>query len=159
MKKALDERIEDYLDGQLSDEETQLFEGDLVKEEVATVFTETLMLRMLLSSLPPDEPPPDLINRIEASLDLTSSSQARGEKVKKPSSLRQAFGGFRWGLRWPGYVLAGMTNGPSKLKSFFAGIDTIGYSLGPLINPVRDLGGALKLPKKPLWKIALAKLI
>jgi hypothetical protein len=159
MKRDLDERIEDYLSGQLSDEETRLFESDLLKKEVATVFRETLMLRILLSNLPPDEPSPGLIDRLEASLNVASPDPVRKDKAKGISPFREAFGGLRWGLRWPGYVLNGMTSGPSRLKSSFAGMETIGYSLGPLNKPVRDRASSIRLPQKPLWKIALSKII
>ena len=159
MRRSLDERIEAYLNGQLSDEETRLFESDLKKEAVAAAFREILMVRTLLSSLPPEEPPPGLAGRIEVSLGLDASQPARGDTAKAPSRLKQAFNGFRWGLRWPSYALAGMTNGPSKMKSSFAGMDTIGYSLGPLINPLRKRVDSIKLPQKPLWKIALSRII
>ena len=152
------ERIEEYLNGQLSDEETRQFENDLLKKEVATAFREALIIRELVSGLPSDEPPPGLIERIEASLDLSSSPSTGKAKPKRPSSLGQIVNGFRWGLRWPGYALAGISSSSITLKSSLSGMDTVGYSLGPLNEPVRERINSIRLPKKPLWKIALSKL-
>lgn len=158
MTRTLHERIEDYLNGQLSDEETRQFENDLLKRKVATAFREALMMRELLSGLPPDEPPPDLIERIEASLDLSSSPSTGKAKPKRPSSMGQIVNGFKWGLRWPGYAMAGISGSSTTLKSSLSGMDTVGYSLGPLNKPVRERINSIKLPKRPLWKIALSRL-
>ena len=158
MTRTLDERIEDYLNGQLPDEETWQFENDLLKNEVATAFREALIVRELLSGLPPDEPPPGLVERIEASLNLSSSISAEKEKRRRSSSLGQIVNGFKWGVRWPGYALAGISGSSIPLKSSLSGMDTVGYSLGPLNEPVREKINAISLPKKPLWKIALSKL-
>ena len=51
------DRVEDYLNGNLSDEETLRFEKDLAQGELNNVFCETLFMRDLLKNLPPDEPP------------------------------------------------------------------------------------------------------
>lgn len=147
MTRTLQERAEDYLNGQLSDEETRQFENDLLHREVAAAFRESLIMRELLTNLPPDEPPPGLIERIEASLDLGSSPSAGEEKQKGSSSLGQILNGFRWGFRWPGYALGGIS-----------GMNTVGYSLGPLKEPVSERIDSIRLPKKPLWKIALSAL-
>jgi hypothetical protein len=159
MTQTLDERIEDYLNGQLSDDETRQFENDLLKKEVATAFREALIVRELLSGLPPDEPPPGLIGRIEASMNISSSISTEKAKPKRSSSLGQIVNGFKWGLRWPGYALAGISGSSIPLRSSLSGMDTVvGYSLGPLNEPVRERINAISLPKKPLWKIALSKL-
>jgi len=158
MTQTLDEQIEDYLNGQLSGEETKRFEKKLLNKKIAAAFNEALIIRELLSSLPSDEPPPGMIERIEASLDLSSSPPTRQAKPKKFSRLSHVFNGFRWGLRWPGYALTGISSSSSKLKSSFSGIDTIGYSLGPLNEPVRNRASNFRLSTKPLWKIALSKL-
>jgi hypothetical protein len=158
MTRTLDERIEDYLNGQLSDEETRHFERDLLKNEVATAFREALIVREMLSGLPPDEPPQGLIERIEDSLNLNSSVSSEKRKAKRSSSLGQIVKGLQWGLRWPGYTLAGISGSSLPLKNSLSGMDTVGYSLGPLNAPVRERMNAISLPKKPLWKIALSKL-
>jgi hypothetical protein len=158
MTTILHDRIEDYLDGQLSDEETRQFENDLLKKEVAAAFREVLVMRELLTNLPPDEPPPGLIERIEASLDLNSMPLSGKAKKKKSSSLGQIVNGFRWGLRWPGYALAGISGSSITLKNSLSGMDAVGYSLGPLNEPVRERISSIRLPEKPFWKIALSKL-
>lgn len=158
MSPTLHEQIEDYLNGQLSDEGTRHFENNLLNEEVATAFREALIMRELLSSLPPDEPPAGLIERIEASLELGSSPPNEEARPRRTSRLGQVVNGFRWGLRWPGYALAGISGSSAKLKSSLSGMDTIGYSLGPLNEPLRNRISAISLPQKPLWKIALSKL-
>ena len=158
MTQILDERIEDYLNGQLSDEETRQFEKDLLKKEVATAFREALIVRELLSGLPHVEPPPGLIEHIEASMNLSSSISTEKAQPKKSSSLRQIVNGLQWSLRWPGYAMAGISGSSIPLKSSLSGMDTVGYSLGPLNEPVREKINAISLPKKPLWKIALSKL-
>ena len=136
MTGTLHERIEDYLNGHLSDKETRQFENDLLKKEV----------------------PPGLAERIEASLDLKTSISTGKAKPKRPSSFGQIVNGFKWGLRGPGYALAGISSSPITLKNILSGMDTVGYSLGPLNEPVRDRINAIRLPEKPLWKIALSKL-
>lgn len=158
MTRTLDEQIEDYLNGQLSDEETRRFENNLLKKEVATAFREALILRELLGSLPTDNPPPGLVERIESSMNLSSSPPKRKANPERHSRWRQVTNGFRWGFRWPEYALVGISDSSSKIKSSLSGMDTIGYSLGPLNRPVRNRISAIRLPKKPLWKIALSKL-
>ena len=58
MNEALQDRIEDYLDGVLDTEESQRFEEQLVDDVVAVEFRELLLLRELLGRLPPDQPSP-----------------------------------------------------------------------------------------------------
>ena len=158
MTQMLHEQIEDYLNGQLSEEDTRHFENNLLKREVATAFREALVFRELLRSLPPDEPPPGLIDRIEASLDLSSNRPTRKAKPKQTSRLGHVVNGFKWGLRWPRYALPGISRGSIELKNSLSVMDTIGYSLGPLNELMRDRASAIRLPKKTLWKIALSKL-
>lgn len=147
MTRTLQEYVEDYLNGQLSDEENRQFEKDLFHTEVAAVFREALIMRELLTNLPLDEPPSGLVKRIETSLGLDSSPPTGEEKQKGASSLGQIISGFRWALRWPGYALGGIS-----------GMKTMGYSLGPLKEPVSERIDSIRLPKKPLWKIALSAL-
>lgn len=159
MTRTWHDFAEDYLEGRLSAEETGQFENDLLnRKEAAVAFRESLMMRELLTGLPPDEPPPGLIERIDASLDLGPMTSAEEEKQKGPSRWGQIINGFKWGFRWPGYALAGISCGSAPLKHSFAGMDTVGYSLGPLKEPVRERIDSIRLPEKPLWKIALSAL-
>ena len=138
------DRIEDYLYGRLADEETRQFEKDLTREETGAAFREVLLMRELLKTLPPDEPPPGLVDRIEASLDLGSMQVMESDASERTSSFGQIVHGLKWTFLWPGYALTG--------------INKIGYSLGPLQEPTRDRLSAVSFPKKPLWKIVLSKL-
>jgi len=158
MTSKLEEHIEDYLNGRLSDEETVAFEKDLTKKEVANAFREVLIMRELLSSLPSDEPPAGLADRIEASLGLETVPKAGKPQSERISQFGHAVNGFKWGLRWPGYVLGAIANETVNLKRSLNGLNTIGYTLGPLKEPVRDRANAIRMPDKPLWKIALSKL-
>ena len=156
--QTIHDRIEDYLNGQLSEAETLKIETDLLNREVAGALREALMIRELLSSLPSDEPPPGLAERIENSLSLDSSPAETDRNYKRSAPLGQVVNGFKWGLHWSGYTLAGMSGNSPRLKSAFLGMETIGYSLGPLKKPVRNRINTIRSPQKPLWKIALSKL-
>jgi len=158
MTDTIEEQVEAYLEGCLSDEETLAFEKDLVKKEFADAFRETLMFREMLGDLPSDDPSPGLAERIEASLGLEASPPLKQKGTKRISRFGQAVNGFKWGLRWPGYVLDAVSSGSHSLKSSLKGLDTIGYTLGPLNERIRERADTIRLPKKPLWKIALSKL-
>ena len=158
MTQALQDRIEDYLNGLLSEAETRRFEQDLLKEDVATEFREALLMRELLNNLPPDDPPPGLIERIESSLALGSTNADGETKGKRSSSLGQIINAFGWSLRWPGYALAGISGSSSALKDSFFSMNRVGYSLGPLREPAQRRIRSIRFSKKQLWKIALSKL-
>jgi hypothetical protein len=158
MKNSLDDRIEDYLNGVLSDEDTKRFEEELLKEDVATEFREVLFMKELLRDIPPHEPPPGLVNRIEKSL-----MREKREIVEKPEYReRSGFGkiadAFKLGLSWPRYALSGISGGTGVIKDSFSGINTVSYSLGPLRAPARKGINSIRSPKRPLWKIALSRL-
>jgi hypothetical protein len=163
MNQELQDRIEDYLDGRLDDEAARRFEQDLLKKDVAAEFREALLLRELLGSLPPEQPPEGLVQRIESALiqDRRERRERRDAGQQSDTAATRPAGGivaaFKTGLRWPGYALAGLMGGPKILKESAGGLQTIGYSLGPLREPARRRIQAISLPRKPLWKIALAK--
>lgn len=158
MTQSLQDRIDAYLNGLLSEEETKRFEQDLLKEDVAGEFREALLMRELLNNLPPDSPPPGLIARIEASLALGSVTASREIKSKQTSSLGRIINAFGWGLRWPGYALAGMSGGSGVLKNSFSSINTVRYSLGPLQEPVQKRIRSIQFSPKSLLRFALSKL-
>ena len=153
-----DDRIEQYLDGLLDEEATRRFEQDLLTDEVAARFRESLLLRELLKSLPPDTPPPGLVERIESAMALDVVKQKR----QKNKAVRETESGF-WstlknGLRWSRYTFAGLTGGSGALKGSMGGLQTIGYSLGPLREPARNSVKAIGSSGKPLGKMALSSL-
>lgn len=157
MNQNLHDRIEDYLDGALDGEAAQRFEQELLQEEVATEFREALLMRELLGSLGPDQPPEGLVQRIESALALNR----RNLLAQSDTESKGLFGGLaetvRSGVRWPGYALSGLMGGPTALKGSFGGMQTIGYSLGPLREPARKKIQAIRMPRKALWKIALSR--
>ena len=158
MTQELQDRIENYLNGLLSEEETERLEQDLLKEDVATEFREALIMRELLHNLPPDDPPPGLIERIEASLVLDSATASGEIRSKRSSSLGRIINAFGWSLRWPRYALAGMSGSSSAVKDSFSSLNTVGYSLGPLREPTRKRISSIRFPKKTLWKFALSRI-
>ena len=157
MNQEMQDLIEDYLDGALDDEAARRFEQDLLREEVAAEFREALLLRELLGSLPPEEPPRGLAERIESAL-VVERHDRRPQSDTAPGQRPGGFvAGVKAGVRWPGYALAGLMGGPTALKGSVSGMQTIGYSLGPLREPARRGIRALRPSRKPLWKIALSK--
>ncbi len=158
MTQSLQDRIDGYLNGLLSEEETKRFEQNLLKEDVAAEFREALLMRELLHNLPPDSPPPGLMERIEASLALDSVTASRKIKSKQGSSLGRIINAFGWSLRWPGYTLANMSGSSGVLKDSFSSINTVGYSLGPLREPVQERIHSIQFSTRSLLKFALSKL-
>jgi hypothetical protein len=157
MNQDFCDRIEDYLDGALDDEAARRFEQDLLQQEVASQFREALLMRDLLGSLPPDQPPEGLVERIESAL-----IQYRG--APEPPSVTDSnrrygalMAAFKAGLRWPEYVFAGLAGGSSGLKGSINGVKTIGYSLGPLQEPARKRMQTVRFTRRPIWKIALSR--
>lgn len=157
MNEALQDRIENYLDGVLSTEESQRFEEQLVNDEVATEFRQFLLLRELLGQLPPEHPPAGLVDRIESALALE-----RTDRPKKSSAVpTKAFGGviaaLKAGVRWTEYVTLGMSRGSGALKGSVDGMQMIAYSLGPLREPAHNKLKAMRLKPKGMWKTLLTK--
>lgn len=157
MNQELHDRIEDYLDGALHEEAAHRFEQDLLKEDVATQFREALLLRELLGSLPPEQPPEGLVERIESALVLDRRTPQSQPKTKSNRRFGSIVTAAKASLSWPGYALSGLMGGSTALKGSASGVQTIGYSLGPLREPARKRMQALRLSRKPLWKIALSR--
>ena len=129
-----------------------------LNKKLPYLYQEALLLRELLSDLPPDTPPPGLTARIEAALQL-GAPPVSGKVKPKSGRLGNMIGAFGWGLRWPRYALAGMTNSTQGLRRWVSGLNTMGYALGPLKEPSKKGLGAILRPRKPLWKIALSRLL
>ena len=153
-----DDRIERYLDGRLDEEETRRFEQDLLTDEVATRFRECLLLRELLRSLPPDQPPPGLVERIETAMALDAVKPQK-HKPKAAGIPGEGFwSALKNGLGWSQYTVAGLAGGAGAFKGLLGGLQTIGYSLGPLREPARNTMKAIGSAGKPLGKRALSGL-
>ena len=151
------DRIESYLDGLLDEEETRLFERDLLKEEIAAIFREVLLMRELLGELPPAEPPVGLVNRIEVALGVAPAPQ-KASKMQSREGTYGFWSAIKAGFRWPGYSMSGMAGGTEALKGSVSGIHTIGYALGPLRAPLYKGIAAIRQAGTPVWKSALTSL-
>ena len=158
MTYSLDDRIEDYLNGDLSEEDTMRFEEDLLEEDIAAEFREVLFMRELLRDLPPDDPPAGLIERIEKSLALAKMQADGKRETGEGSGLGRIMNAFRWSLSWPRYALVGISGGSGAMKDSLSGLNTVSYTLGPLREPARKGISSIRFPKKPLWKIAFSRL-
>jgi hypothetical protein len=158
MNTSLQDRIERYLDGVLDEEETRRFEQELLNEETASEFREILLLRKVLGNLPPDEAPAGLVERIESALGVP----AAGSLEEKQAAPDRRFGRLRaavksgWG--WPAFALAGFGGGFEGMKESVGGMQTIGYTLGPLHEPARKGVQALRPRSGALLKTALSGL-
>jgi hypothetical protein len=148
---ALDQWVEDYLEGHLPPAEAARFERSLTHPKVAAAFREILALRELLRALPPDAPPAELVAKLEETLRV---AQAAGViRPERYPRLRAALQGLGWTVRGPALALAtGGALRPSEDRSpgtreALAGLATIGYSLGP-ITATRT-GAAPR--KRPAW--------
>ena len=158
MTYSLDDHIEDYLNGNLSEEDTKRFEENLLKEDVAGEFREVLFMRELLRDIPPDAPPTGLIERIEKSLLLEKRKQIDETEYEEKAGFGRILNAFKMSLSWPKYAITGISGSTGVMKDSLSGFNTVTYSLGPLREPARKGMRAIRSPQKPLWKIALSKL-
>jgi hypothetical protein len=148
------DRIESYLDGLLDETQTHRFEQDLLKEDVAALFREVLLMRELLGELPPDEPPEGLVDRIEAALAVAPARQ-KAVEIQSREETTGFWTALKAGLSWPGYSVSAVAAGSEGLQSALSGMRTIGYALGPLRTPVHKGVAAIRQAGAPLWKSAL----
>jgi hypothetical protein len=169
---TVDERIQAYLDGVLSVEETARFERDLANPEVARLFGEELFLRELMRDLGP-EVPAGLAERITAQLPLAHherpSRLGRVRAVLTGADLvarsRQALGGVtdvdwvvnsRAALEGAGWMVRGpsiaFTGGPGMVGGREA-LSGVRAALGPLAPAPRPAAPPKK--RKPLWRRAI----
>ncbi len=132
------ERIEAYLSGRLGLEETARLEAELLEQgEVARLFSEELMMRELLGTMPPDEAPDGLTARIEAALPLgvappMSAEQAAEEAARGNAVLEKlglALEGASWSVRGPAMAFSALGGDSGRRR-------------------------AAAPPKKPFWRRA-----
>jgi hypothetical protein len=158
MNEALQERIENYLDGELDAVESRRFEQDLLTDEVATEFREVLLLRQLLSEIPPEQPPSGLVERIESALNSGPENQPiRLKKMAKNYGFGSLMTALKAGVNWTGYTLSGISVGSQALKGSVMEMQALGYALGPLREPAGRGLQAMRLQPKALWKTCLAR--
>ena len=137
MSPDLVERVDAYLEGRLSLEETRAVEALLVDPEVAAVLAEQLAIRALLSELPGDAAPADLADRVIEALGMEAAAPI--QERRPASSSGAMIGGLRLALTGPGSPRGG--------RAALSGLSTLRYALGPLASE--------RAPKPPLWRRAL----
>ena len=139
------DRFEDwaapYLDGELTAEQTDLFEQALFRAEVALDLREELLLRELLVTLPPIQPPDELVVDIEFAM-MSRLGRAK-PKTERFSNLRTALRSMGWMVRGPQMALSGSTLGT---REALHGLSTLRYSMGPLVETtIRTTGEVTNL--------------
>lgn len=126
------ERIDAYLDGLLSPSETRATERLLAQPEGAAALAEALALREILAStMPGDEPPAGLADRIITALGVEGRDLV---VVPPPPEVEEKEERSYYGAR-----------------SAFAGMGTMRYALPPL----RLVGGEEREDKRPWWRRTL----
>ena len=88
-----------YLDGDLSVRETEQFEQALFRSDVSRDFREELLLRELLGTLPPVEPPTELVSDIEAIVMVQLDTDKT--KTRRFANVRAALSGMGWMVKGP----------------------------------------------------------
>ena len=154
------ERVEAYLSGRLGLEETARLEAELLQGgEVSRLLSEELMLRELLGSMPPDEAPDGLTERIERAMPLgqappdLSRQQPRGRTRSVLGQIGLALGGASWSVRGPAMALGPAGNNTGG-RAVMEGMGTARYALGPLAGDLERRLAAAPKKKKPLWRRA-----
>lgn len=124
---SIEDTVAQYLDGDLSPEAKNRFEGDLVNDEVAQALSVELYIREFLKQLPPDMPPEGLI---DATVDLILAEIERSDPDSQEiATWKQALAGAGWMWRGPALALEpSMTGALSSLS----GLPSMGYTLGSL---------------------------
>ncbi len=159
MSIELEEMIEAYLEGGLDEEQALAFELSLSDPQTSRAFSEAIMLRDLLTHLPPDQPPWELILKIESSVqDQIKTSKAMNTRDEKTpafrnTAIRAVLRGTGWSLRGPAMVLCGMPKVDRRIRKAVS-IRTIWGSAGRL---ARTLGQMGQKRKRPWWKRAIER--
>jgi anti-sigma factor RsiW len=127
MDMTLDSRIEAYLDGTLSPEETHAFEAELAQAELSRAFSEALMIRTAFRT--PVELPDDLVDRVSEALGAAIQAEVAAGKAPSGSTVRAVLGSFGWIFRGPGLAVlpGGGSGGQTR-----AGFGTIRYAWAPV---------------------------
>jgi anti-sigma factor RsiW len=128
MSSELDDRIEAYLDGELSQEQSEVFERDLTRSEIAEAFGQALMIRELLQNAPPDEAPAALVARIEQAVLDDLKARPADERAEPASGARAVFDALAWTVRGPSLALNVTGVGGAAVS----GMGTARFALGPL---------------------------
>ena len=128
MSTDFDDRAEAYLDGELSQEQSEAFERDLTRSEVAEAFGHALMIRELLQNAPPDEAPIGLVDRIEQAVLGDLNAGPADDRADSASGARAVFDALAWTVRGPSMALNASSTGGAAVS----GMGTARFALGPL---------------------------
>lgn len=131
MTTSMEDRIEAYLDGELTLEHTVEVERALARPEVAEYLSQALMVRELLRTAPPEMPPLGLLSEIHDLVQVQLAEAAAGEvhgSGRRFPRLRAALAGASWGLRGPAMAMA--TSGATRTA--LDGLSAVRVALGPL---------------------------
>ncbi|MCA9515792.1 MAG: hypothetical protein KC635_12670, partial [Myxococcales bacterium] len=128
---SLDERVDAYLEGQLSRAEARRLEAELTEPAAAQALAEALALRELLAAPSGDDAVPDgLVARIEARLGVDEHTalllrprREREKAARRPrfAAVKNALGGFAWS--WRGATMAAAPTSPAG-----DGLRTLSYA-------------------------------
>jgi hypothetical protein len=105
--RDLDWTIEQYLDGDLSSQQTRALERSLHDADASQALSESLLVRELLCTGTDDEIPDGIAARIERTLGVRSVP-SRGADPDALSRRRLAAEGLGWMFKGPSMIFAGM---------------------------------------------------
>jgi len=155
----VDERAEAYLDGELSAEEAAAFERELAaRPEFADALGAAIVLRDLLESMPPAQPPAGLEERIVGALGLgraRATPLERAPEEARPSlvaPLRASLSGASWLFRPSAALVSGGLDGARPAA---AGLGQVRWLLGPLAPRRAEPEAA----PRPAWRRVVGGLL
>jgi len=140
MDYALDERIERYLNGAMTSEETLRFERDLANPEIGRGFREALLIRELMKSSPP-EVPDGLVERIQDTLGLASPAESAPASARKKGAAGMILDSLAWMYRGPALAVTAPRagTGGAATAGFKAGLSGFRSMLAPVgaLSPMK----------------------
>jgi anti-sigma factor RsiW len=149
MDMTLDSRIEAYLDGTLSPEETHAFEAKLAQAELSRAFSEALMIRTAFRT--PVELPDDLVDRVSEALGAAVQAEVAAGQAPTGNTVRAVLGSFGWILRGPGLAVSPGGSGNQTR----AGFGTIRYAWAPvsLLRKPRQTKASASLSRRLVTRL------
>jgi anti-sigma factor RsiW len=146
MDMNLEQRLEGYLDGSLSPDETRLVEEDLARPEIARAFSEALLIRTLFRS--PITVPEGLVDRMVDTMGVAVKEAATAKREKNTGSFRSVLNSMGWAVRGPAMMFRADQSSHNGISGVAAGLGTVRYSLAP-VDAVRT-PQALRTKKKSI---------
>ena len=151
MDMNLELRIEGYLDGSLSPDETCLVEEDLARPEVAQAFREALLIRTLFRS--PITVPEGLVDRMVETMGVAVKEAAFEKRESKTGSFRSVLDSMGWAVRGPAMMFRSDQSSQSGISGLTTGLGTVRYSLAPVdaVRQPRESQRNKPEPKRRVW--------